>query len=518
MLPELTPAVARAVELARAYAFRLGVSEVLPLYLLHGLLAEEEGRAATLALAAGLDAPAFRAGVVPPDGPVPAESTSLPLHPRAHSAMLAARELAHELTGESTIASECLLLALCRCDETLLAEVESFGLSLDELEGHILSRRPQPPQLDEPMRLADITESIDSARILDACANRAREGLRVIEDYCRFVLDDAFLSRTLKESRHDLTAALAELSPLLLLQARETQGDVGTALSTPSELDRASLRDVVQANFKRLQEALRSLEEFGKVRSFRLGQAVERLRYRVYTLERAVILGTLSRQRLQGARLYVLLSSSRCTAALDWTIAEAAAGGALVVQLREKTLTDRELLQRARQVRHWTRQAGVLFIVNDRPDIARLVEADGVHLGQDDLPVKEASRILGPDALIGVSTHNLEQVRQAILDGASYIGVGPAFPSSTKDFADIPGPDFVRQALRETSLPAFVIGGVNLKTISDAVAAGARRVAVSQAIARAEDPRSAAATLLAALPANEEGRGVGKGEDGHFFS
>jgi len=304
----------------------------------------------------------------------------------------------------------------------------------------------------------------------------------------------------LKELRHDLTEALSDMSADLLLEARETQQDVGTELTTPSESDRASLRDVVRANLKRLQEALRSLEEFGKVHSPRLGQALEQMRYRVYTLERALVLGATARQRLQGARLYVLLSAAQCVATLDWIIAEAAAGGADVVQLREKGLTDRELYERARRVRHWTQQAGVLFIVNDRPDIARLVEADGVHLGQDDLPVKEARRILGPDALIGVSTHNPEQVRQAILDGASYLGVGPIFPSGTKNFADFPGPEFARQALAETTLPAFVLGGVNLSTIDAAVAAGARRVAVSQAIAGADDPRSVATTLRAALP------------------
>src|SRR5205085_7154473 len=102
---------------------------------------------------------------------------------------------------------------------------------------------------------------------------------------------------------------------------------------------------------------------------------------------------------------------------LDWTIAEVAAGGAHIIQLREKGLADRELLERARNVRRWTRQAGLLFIVNDRPDIARLVEADGVHLGQDDLPLHAARRIVGPDLLIGVSTHSLEQLRQAVLDG-----------------------------------------------------------------------------------------------------
>src|SRR5207237_814061 len=164
-----------------------------------------------------------------------------------------------------------------------------------------------------------------------------------------------------------------------------------------------------------------------------------------------------ARQRLRDARLYVLLSGASCVAALDWTIAEAAAGGAAVIQLREKELSDRELLARARQVRRWTRQVEVLFIVNDRPDIARLVEADGVHLGQDDLPVREARRILGPEALIGVSTHDLAQLRQAVLDGASYIGVGPVFPSTTKSFEVLAGLDFVREALVETTLPAFVI-------------------------------------------------------------
>src|SRR5205807_1428505 len=162
-----------------------------------------------------------------------------------------------------------------------------------------------------------------------------------------------------------------------------------------------------------------------------------------YTLERAVLLGTAARQRLADARLYVLITGSLCTATLDWTIQEAAAGGAQIIQLREKGLCDRELLERARQVRRWTHKANVLFIMNDRPDLARLAEADGVHLGQEELSVKDARRIVGPDALIGVSTHNLDQVRQAIRDGASYIGVGPAFASATKHFNELPGPEFI---------------------------------------------------------------------------
>jgi thiamine-phosphate pyrophosphorylase len=500
MLPELTPAVTRALEMAGLHAYLLGLSEVPPIHLLHALLAEEEGRACSLAVAAGLDAAAFRASRAVPDVPQPAQPPSLPLHPRSRSALLDARALARELSGESTVAGDALLLALLRCDETLPTELVSFGLRVADLESNMLAQRQPPPELEEPLIRADRTERMDTARLLDACANRAREALRVLEDYCRFVLDDAFLTRTLKETRHELASALAEFPPSLMLEARDTRHDVGVDVSLPSELRRDSLRDVVQANVKRLQEALRSLEECGKVHNPRLGQTLESLRYRAYTLERTLVLGVSSRQRLQDARLYVLLTGAHCAATLDWIVAEIAAAGAGIVQLREKDKNDRELLESARQMRQWTRKAGVLFIVNDRADIARLVEADGVHLGQDDLPVREARRILGPDALIGVSTHNMEQLHQAILDGANYVGVGPAFASTTKDFTDLAGLEFVRQALAETTLPAFVLGGINLQTIDKAIAAGARRIAVSAAIARADDPRTVATTLLAALP------------------
>jgi thiamine-phosphate pyrophosphorylase len=203
--------------------------------------------------------------------------------------------------------------------------------------------------------------------------------------------------------------------------------------------------------------------------------------------------------RLADARLYLLLTGSACAASLDFVIAEAAAGGVDVVQLREKDLPDRELLERARKVRRWTRDAGVLFIVNDRPDIARLAEADGVHLGQDDMPVREARRIVGADALIGVSTHTLDQLHAAIREGASYVGVGPVFPSATKTFEQLAGLEFVRQAAGETSLPAFALGGITPANLPQVIAAGARRIAVGSAICRADEPRPAAAALKAML-------------------
>ena len=159
-----------------------------------------------------------------------------------------------------------------------------------------------------------------------------------------------------------------------------------------------------------------------------------------------MLLGEDARQRLAAVQLYVLVGSAQCRHPLPDAVRAAAAGGAQMIQLREKNVDDRTLLERAREVRRLTREAGVLFILNDRPDLARLCEADGVHLGQDDLPVREARRILGPDGLIGVSTHDLDQVRQAVLDGASYIGVGPVFPSATKQFDAYAGLEFVRRA------------------------------------------------------------------------
>jgi thiamine-phosphate pyrophosphorylase len=501
---EWTAAVSRALQEAQAQARRQGAVAVEPEHLLHGLLVEEEGRAAVLLGSAGVDSRRARQALAghPAAGlPTPTE-TALPLSPPAQLVLDEARRLAGDLESpDNTVPSEALLLALVRHDEALRRSLELQGLDLVRLEGSLQATRRPPLDLEEPLCLAMTTEEMDAARILDAAANRAREALRVAEDYCRFALDDAFLSGELKQLRHDLVGAVEALGldPQRGLAARETLRDVGTELSTTWEWQRDSLPAVVRTNLKRLQEALRSLEEFGKLRGPDRARAVERLRYRSYTLERALLLGAAARQRLAEARLYVLLTGSLCAATLDWTIQEAAAGGAQVFQLREKEFDDRALLKRARDVRRWTRQVGTLFIVNDRPDIARLADADGVHLGQDDLSVKDARRIVGPDALIGVSTHDIDQVRQAVLDGASYIGVGPTFPSGTKQFADFPGLEFVQQALAETSLPVFVIGGMNLETVGAAVAAGARRVAVSRAICQADEPRQVAALLRQVL-------------------
>jgi thiamine-phosphate pyrophosphorylase len=140
-----------------------------------------------------------------------------------------------------------------------------------------------------------------------------------------------------------------------------------------------------------------------------------------------------------------------------------------------------------------------LIIVNDRPDVAAIVGADGVHLGQDDVSVKDARSVLGPRKLVGVSTHSIEQARAAVLAGANYIGVGPTFPSRTKEFTSFPGLGLLRQVAAEIRLPTFAIGGIDQVNVAEVLATGIRRIAVSSAVTAAKSPCDAASKLLAML-------------------
>ena len=138
-------------------------------------------------------------------------------------------------------------------------------------------------------------------------------------------------------------------------------------------------------------------------------------------------------------------------------------------------------------------------MINDRPDLAALIAADGVHVGQEELSVKDVRSMVGPDVLIGVSTHSIEQARQAVLDGANYIGVGPTFPSGTKRFEHFPGVELLRAVAAEIRLPAFAIGGITRANLDQVKSAGFRRAAVSGAIVGAEDPVQAAKEIKAVL-------------------
>ncbi|MFI5381114.1 MAG: thiamine phosphate synthase [Tepidisphaerales bacterium] len=394
-------------------------------------------------------------------------------------------------------------------------------------------------------------------RILDANANRAREALRVLEDYARFALDDDAMSGELKAIRHELARLTGPYLPDAILH-RDTAGDVGTDNKTAAEMHREDLAGVVVAAGKRLGEALRVLEEVlktvaptpssaqlsadegatifrgnGDVSEYRhhglearatnCSQAeaipgntatplaedvpvrapaplapallLEKLRYRFYIAEQTIARTLRPATRFADVRLYVLITESLCRRPWLEVAERAILGGADCLQLREKQLDGGEFLRRARLLADLCRRHNVLCIINDRPDIAVLAGADGVHVGQEDLPAVEARKIVGHGKLVGVSTHCIEQARQAVLDGADYIGVGPVFPSSTKPRDILPGLDYARQVAGEIRIPAVAIAGITHENIGDVIATGIRAVAVTAAVVAQDDVQSAAREL-----------------------
>jgi thiamine-phosphate pyrophosphorylase len=206
-------------------------------------------------------------------------------------------------------------------------------------------------------------------------------------------------------------------------------------------------------------------------------------------------------KRLKAARLYLVTGQDQSAGRpTPLVVEEALKGGVDIVQLREYSLRDKELLAMAHRVRELTLRHGALFIVNNRPDIAELADADGVHLGQDDMPVFEARKVLGDGKIVGVSTHAPDQAKEAVADGADYLGVGPVFATPTK--AGRPGVtvEYVRQvAALHPSIPFFAIGGIDLSNLPRVLDAGADRVAVVRAITGAPDPKAAAAELKKVL-------------------
>lgn len=321
----------------------------------------------------------------------------------------------------------------------------------------------------------------------------------MVEDYQRMVLSDGHLSQLAKQLRHDLALAAQRVSSAERYASRNTLGDVGTTNTTPGEAVRRDPADVATASFRRTAEALRTIEEYGKLIDETLAATCEQLRYRLYTLEKATGLTCETLTRLAGVRLCVLVEAGDSDHSFCEQVAALVEAGVGAIQLRDKRCDDRLLLARARQLVAATRQSDTQAIVNDRPDIAAAAHADGVHLGQNDLPVCEARTIVGPRQLIGVSTHSLEQAKQAVLEGANYLGAGPTFASTTKAFAKFPGLDYLRQVSDEVSLPTFAIGGITASNLADVLATGIQRVAVAGAVTGASDPASAAQALQSAL-------------------
>ncbi len=332
-------------------------------------------------------------------------------------------------------------------------------------------------------------------RMLDANADRCAEALRVVGDIARFVLDDPESAQAWRTIRSELWKALSAVPRLQMkaLQCRDSIGDVGRTFETQHHRD---LLEQARVNIHRAQESLRVLEETMRGIDTTAVSTFTSLRYCCYDLEPPLIakLSQWAHSKKLDFGLYVVLGDAFSRGRDFFEVAQKAiAGGAGAIQLRDKEMSKRELLNWAYRLRELTREHGVTFIINDHIDIALSVDADGVHLGQDDFPIPEARRITGPDFILGASTHSVEQARRAVQEGASYFNIGPIFSTQTKQGGIAPvGPDLITEIMSEVTHPFTVMGGIKIDNVEEVLQRGARRIAVVTAVIAADDITAAA--------------------------
>lgn len=337
-------------------------------------------------------------------------------------------------------------------------------------------------------------------RIMDANFNRAREALRVIEEFCRFALNNPSFCTKIKALRHRLCGQIGLLDTGRLLSCRDSDADVGKDLRTAGQMTRTSLEDCLTAAFKRLTEALRVLAETGQTLSPLLYDEFEKMRFDAYTLEKEVFLMVLGKHRFSAVRLYVLINADMDSRqdALFNLVDACIEGGADCLQLRCKSVESAKVMDWACRFVEVCKSGGVVSIINDRPDIAILSDADGIHLGQTDLTPQQVRKLQQKPMILGLSTHSMPQLQEAVKQPCTYIALGPVFNTLTKPNEPTAGIDYLKnglQFLADHPVGHVAIGGIGLSNITEVLQAGAKTVAVCSAVCEQARPAEACRQL-----------------------
>jgi len=344
-------------------------------------------------------------------------------------------------------------------------------------------------------------------RIIDANFNRAREAIRVIEDFCRFALDSDSLTSRAKQLRHELSATIGKLDAGRLISSRDTLSDVGVGKTAEKQLARSNLSDCFTAGCKRLTEALRTLAEMTQTQNRSVAETIEKLRFTAYALEKDIVLFSEPAEKFKRVRLYIIITSNLPADVISLTH-RCVAGGADCIQLRAKAIEDDKLFAIAVEFVQICKAGNVLSIINDRADVAVAAGADGVHLGQNDLPINQARRLQLAPLIIGKSTHSLDQLRAACEQCPTYVSLGPVFATATKPAAKAVGLDYVSHAtekLAGTGIGSVAIGGISLDNVEDVLEAGGKAIAVCSAVTETEDPTAACRALRKKIIAFKKG-------------
>lgn len=345
-------------------------------------------------------------------------------------------------------------------------------------------------------------------RIIDANLNRIGEGLRLLEDIARLLLNDAGLTQQLKTMRHELVTGDWSFNRQLL-QARNSEADVGINIEAPEQEKPRELPLMVVANSRRVQESLRTVEELAKLPDItpKLNpEKFKQARFNLYSIERNLLSRLLRQDKIKHIPgLYAIIDTQALKGRSHLKVAsQIIHGGARTIQLRDKLLSKQELLPIAQQLKNLCAEHNVLFIVNDYLDITLAADADGLHLGQNDLPIKAARKLLPIDKIMGCSTTTVEQAVTAEAEGADYIAVGSIYPTISKETAKVVGLDGLRQIRQAVTLPLVAIGGITKDNAAEVIAAGASSVAVISAILQAESPEKASRQIAARLETQSE--------------
>ena len=336
-------------------------------------------------------------------------------------------------------------------------------------------------------------------RILDVNLNRIGEGLRLLEDITRFILNDPELSEQLKNIRHELLPKDRSLQKRLL-NARRAGEDVGAFLDVDSEAERADTASLVSANSRRVQQSLRVLEELAKVHGDDFGldwDKFKHARFALYTIEQKIVQELLRHnKRAQVVGLYVIIDTQALKGRGELDVArQAIQGGARMIQFRDKLRPKGMLMPLARELKKVCAESGALFIVNDYIDLAIASDADGLHIGQEDLPTETARKMLPADKILGCSSATLQEALKAEKEGADYIAVGCIYPTPSKSPTRLAGLKTLRQVKSKISVPVVAIGGINEDNIAKVIGAGPDAVAVISAVLGAENVKEASQRL-----------------------
>lgn len=298
-------------------------------------------------------------------------------------------------------------------------------------------------------------------RMIDANLNRVSEGLRVIEDILRFVYEEKALQARARVLKHRVRKML---NAQAYISVRQSSEDVGLSVSQQSDLDKKTdIKQMISANFKRIEEGIRTIEESLKIiGEWEASKRFEQVRFDTYSLEKEVLL----LKKFPETDIYGILckelSNDRSNIAVAQKMMDA---GIKVIQYRDKNQPRSIRYEECKAIQTIAKEQGCCFIVNDDLDIALAINADGIHLGQDDLPLHVAKK-LAPHLLIGISTHNPKQALEAVKNGADYIGVGPVFPTTTKmHIESSDGLDYVKWVSEHISIPFVTIGGINTSNV-----------------------------------------------------